>query len=633
VSGVRFQRLFIRGFKSYSTETVWEISLRRDGFFLVSGENGAGKSSLAGALLWVLFGKTERGSKASTIVNRSGQFLTSVAVDLVVGDRDCRLTRTQNPNSLTLAESEGWADARVVTQDEVDALLGISYEGALLTFVFGQFNAFFFDLSPTEKLALLSQFLELDPWIEASDRAKAAARGLSVQVEAARRQLSAGEARVELLGSAIEDTKTRAAAYEGERKTREDRWLAAREAAEDKVELLVDELERSASEVARLEGEIAKARDELLREDELLKRARERVGGLHVARANAEDALKALKKRRGDVARLEGDCPTCLREVTADHLERSLAKLDGELRGLADRADAARRVEVEAIEARDEIEKRLRAVDARFTRAQNHLNTATADRNAASHDKARALAQFEEAKRRLAEVDLEANPYADQLKTQKGELDNESRAAAVRAEEVEQLGNHQALAEFWIKGFRDIRLWVVEQALSELELHVNNAISELGLRGHSIRFDIERPKADGSGVIRGFSVLVYAPGHPDPVSWESWSGGETQRLRIAGAIGLSDLVCARRGFHPSVEFWDEPTAHLNSAGVDDLVELLGVRARQRRRQVYLIDHRAIDAGDFDGEIRVRKSSLGSQLAYNFNVTSPDHKEGYAAQAR
>jgi DNA repair exonuclease SbcCD ATPase subunit len=151
------------------------------------------------------------------------------------------------------------------------------------------------------------------------------------------------------------------------------------------------------------------------------------------------------------------------------------------------------------------------------------------------------------------------------------------------------------------------------QAIEQLELEVNNALGNLGLIGWSVRFDIERETRGGKVTKPGFHVFIKSPENDRAVAWEAWSGGETQRLRLAGSIGLSNLILARAGVSLPFEVWDEPSTYLSGEGITDMLETLYDRARMERKQVWLIDHRSLDFGGFEDTYTVVATSKGTRL--------------------
>jgi len=62
-----------------------------------------------------------------------------------------------------------------------------------------------------------------------------------------------------------------------------------------------------------------------------------------------------------------------------------------------------------------------------------------------------------------------------------------------------------------------------------------------------------------------------------------------------------------------LEVWDEPTAHLSVQGVEDLLDFMYDRAHNDGKQLWLVDHRSLDAGYFDGGVTVAKTEFGSTI--------------------
>jgi len=131
-----------------------------------------------------------------------------------------------------------------------------------------------------------------------------------------------------------------------------------------------------------------------------------------------------------------------------------------------------------------------------------------------------------------------------------------------------------------------------------------------------IKFDIERENKGGR-VTKGFTVLVFAPNRTEPTRWEAFGGGATQRLRLAGNLGLANLIMERRGLRSNVEFYDEPSHHLSNAGIGDLLNTLQERAKLESKRIWVVDHHSLDFG-FDGQVVVTKDEKGSSLSFMNN---------------
>lgn len=94
--------------------------------------------------------------------------------------------------------------------------------------------------------------------------------------------------------------------------------------------------------------------------------------------------------------------------------------------------------------------------------------------------------------------------------------------------------------------------------------------------------------------------------------WEAWSGGEGQRLRLAGTLSLSNLILHQFNQDCNIQVWDEKMLWLSGSGENDMLELLQETAKQHNKQIWLIDQHNLDY-NFDKVITVVKSAEGSHL--------------------
>lgn len=206
------------------------------------------------------------------------------------------------------------------------------------------------------------------------------------------------------------------------------------------------------------------------------------------------------------------------------------------------------------------------------------------------------------------------NPYAGQiaekLEDKKDTLEQQKRLRG----DIASLGEDHTAVSFWVGGFKRVRLFIVEETLRQLELEINNSLASLGLIDWHIALDVERENKSG-GITKGFTVLIHAPGAPGPVKFEAWSGGETQRLCLAGDLGLANLIMERAGLRSTLEFYDEPSQHLSNAGILDLAETLHQRATLTGRRIMVIEHNLLDY-PYTGTITVVKNNDGSHIELN-----------------
>lgn len=247
------------------------------------------------------------------------------------------------------------------------------------------------------------------------------------------------------------------------------------------------------------------------------------------------------------------------------------------------------------------------------TRAETALES-VCDKIAAAWESIKAVATTD---LNIAKTTLENWKTAPNLHTATAEAFRRQRdqAAADQAVEEQRLSKAQERHErykYWVTGFKEIRLKLIDDVLLELEIATNRHAEGLGLHGWSIQFATERETVAGT-VSRGFTTVLRSPEFAEPVPWESYSGGEAQRWQLACAFALAEVLLGRGGIVPNIEVLDEPTQHLSQQGIDDLLSHLKDRASALGRAIYFIDHRSLDRGSFDGMLTVTKDTGGSHL--------------------
>jgi len=564
----------LKNFRSFSGEHFFEFPTE-PGLYCITGlnkknpglgRNGVGKSSLLEAAYWAIYGKTSRNLKGNDVVTWGAKGC-SVVVSLTVGNTTHIIERQQNPNNLVL-------NGAVVDQNAINKAVRLGSEAFLYAVMLPQFGDSFFDLSPANKLSLFSEIMELDFWLDKSRQAAEEAKELDDKKAVKERLLAKCQGRLESLKA------------EGKR------LLDEAEAFNEKQK---DEFEELKAKADALKVSLTK-------EEKLLKTAKQAYLGAEQRLAALPKPDKAVASHkittlRVAIAKLNdvgAQCPTCFQSVPQSHLKAEQARLKGELAEAEAEAKKAAVIEKDQkaiTQNRDDFAREVRLLENRilgFKKDMEYLTSQT------------------------KELEKKTNPYLGMIENCQRDCQNTEADIAEIKLEVEELEKKRVAISYWISGFKRIRLFIIEETLLQLELEVNNNLAGLGLSGWRVEFDVERENKSG-GVTKGFTVLVYTPEHKSPVKYEAWCGGETQRLRLAGDLGLANLIMQGAGLNSRFEAFDEPSAHMSQEGILDLTELLAERAATSQKTIFLVDHHSIEFGGFAGTITMVRDHNGSSI--------------------
>lgn len=614
---MRLESIQFSNFKSFLGKHEIDFTDRQFGLYFVTGENqvepqlganGAGKSTILDALSWGLYGKTLRSLRAGNVFPWAANAKegTKVVIKFVnATDTQHVLERTWHPNALRL-------DGKTVDEEAVITTAGLSYEAFCHSIIIGQFNRVFFDLAPSAKLQLLSDILDLELWTRTSTGASAEAKAQDQAERKAESQLAKVKGKIEEIGTQIVTITEKAEQFEEERQLLIEELRGERDKHStslteytdklSKIDAELDELRRyfvSLEEKMRLLSREGQMLDHDLHE---LAAEKRRCDGLIDAQA---DHFKRLKS-------MGAMCSICNQPISDDHLDGEQHRLRAQRSELFKEMAALQtkylQVEIDRNTFTVTQKQIVKERDAKYRR-RDHCQ-----QRAGEHRKriGRLEAQVESDELRIQEQVERDNPYEQQIAECRRMLSDYKKEAKQHQQTVEDAATRRTACEYWAKGFKQIRLFVVEEAIQYLEVETNNALLALGLKDYVIRLDVERETKSGS-MSKGFHVFVSPPDGPKDVPWEAWSGGETQRLRMAGALGLSNLILNSTGVVSNFLGVDEPTTHLGQEGITALLGYLEQMSYDTEKSIFLIDHHALDYGGFAGTINVIKTDTGSHI--------------------
>lgn len=608
-----FDNLTLANFGSFLGEHELDLASYGPGLHFIRGQNkqeprlgsnGVGKSTLWSALCWCLYGKTTSGLRNPDIQPRFGDKHTTVSVSIRTDDDKHVIMRTTHPNRLLLDDKE-------VGQDQIDQLLCMDYNTLTNAVIFGQGRPLFFDLEPQKKMALFGTVLNLDRWDARAAYASTQASALEQKEAGLAGELNGLEAQSEQIETLLEKAKSAWATWRDERAKELEtaaatlkKLKANREAKETEkagYDLAYDSASTEFKAAQKTSRNLAIANEQLVLERSKI------TSQLTIAKSK----MKELKNELQTLGETD-ECPTCGQSLVGTNLNKHKSELRKKLKVADDAAAVAAEAHdvltYKIDDAQTELTNTRKAErDLQYKAEQNRLaldriNPVIAELNAQ-------IGQLEAGSKKQTE---EANPYADQIKDLRTKRVKLKEQVTELTERLKRLGEQIERTRFWIKGFKEVRLYQIEDVLQELELTTNAALADIGLIDWQVLYAVEKETKSGT-IQRGLNVFITSPKDKAAVRWECWSGGESQRLRLVGALALSEVLLSRASVEPNIEILDEPTRGLSPLGITDLCEYLADRAKQLGKQIYYADHQSVDSVRFSSVLTVVKTAKGSHL--------------------
>ncbi len=604
------QSLSIENFRAIRKELKIDFTKILSGLYFIAGRNeveprlganGASKSTLAiDTIYWALTGGVARDKRpGADIENWYSDGSTRVVLQFVLDDADYEIERGRNPSILTL-------NGKTVQQADIDSLLPLADAALRRTLLIDQFGQMFLSLRPEEKSRIFSETLNLSLWLEASDRASEQVKTSDGKIQRHSLDLAGVESAINEVVAHFETARQNEESFEEETKRKLKEARKQRADAADKAKQCEIALNKARSgweafggldeaeiELNDLKSTRTKTQNELSHQGSVSLTSNRRLDEL-------DKRLKVYIKTK--------KCPECGQNVSDKHIEerrRAISVQFSETEKLLKQTNQKIKDLTKKLE---EVNQTIRSKEIGLVEYHKHLQVVSV----AAGQSLNATRELNVLDMKVQELIETANPFTGVC----DDLQDRHKKLRARRKElkglIEELERNSEIYKFWQRGFKEIRLEQIDSTLLELELSANKHAEALGLEGWEIGLSTERETSSGS-ISHSFTVLLYPPGQKDAISWESYSGGESQRWQLAVTFALSEVLLTRSGLVTDFEVLDEPSIHMSQEGIDDLLACLKDRALELNRRIFVIDHHALDRGSFDGMLTCIKDNKGVRL--------------------
>lgn len=625
-----------------------EIELAERGLVLIQGvnkddssadSNGAGKSSIADAICWALYGVTARGVSADAVVNKKAKKDTEVEIRLTDGTDEYRIIRyrkhTTNKNVTLVQQKSPVAGASPIdlhkgtereTQEVINALVGCSLEVFQAAVYAGQEKMPDLPAMTDKHLKLM---IEEAAGVEVLAKAHtiARARALAAQAEFDKVGATMLAANSSLVTSKMQlaETETKLAEFEVDRPVQAKAELSGvpalmrrRKELEDEVTKrdaidYVGELDTINKKFAALKGE----GDELTRLNGIAQAAQKKL-------TLAESAARLAKQKHADAQTDEENigkkvgtpCGECGKDYCAHDVEavRLLRQSDvvvahGELRKAADAYRTAKSEAEAAQNAATAFEATMTDVTAMAAR-QYDITTEVACINRLKGEIERVDLDVAKLKSAAGVWLKKDNPYTkakELLEAQIATSEAKIAAGQKASDEAEQavMLAQDAVKVYGPAGVRAHILDTVTPYLNDRTSHYLSALADDNI--HAV-WNTLTTNAKGE-VKEKFQIEVTNDKGAE--SFEGLSGGEKRKVRLACAMALQDMVASRASKPINIFIADEVDHALDESGLERLMTVLNEKARERGT-VLVISHNSL-ADWVDNVITVEKISGNARV--------------------
>ena len=599
-----------------------KVELDQRGLVLIQGVNagdssaainGAGKSTLMNSLMWCIYGETSHGVKGDDVLSTGHEKNCRVKVTIEDEGKRYAIIRHRKhkefKNRLIVRGEDGdmTKGKDSLTQEFVERLIGASKE-VFMASIYASQEAMpdLPGMSDKNLKTIVEEAAGVDRLTKAYAIARERANAAAARMETTKTKMDACLSLVESAQNELESAKTSSEAWERDRSERLDVARADLVGAEVTLTEVEMELRSLPEQIRDTENAIGKEREKLASKEEHDAKLVKVRGAITDIRASiriteniqkeAMQRARALKVKAEEVNTKVGEpCPTCGKAYCLEDLSTVKESFVEQARSEISQAQASATSVAkyqEHLEKALKIESSLVASTPDVSAIISRIEQLTKELGTLRHREKEVVAVEALVARARSEVDRitkETNPFLAVIKRHEESLAANKSNYGVLKTELKNIQEQALLLDkarqvYSPAGVRSHILTSVTPFLNAQTAEYLNTLSD-----GNIVAEWSTMESTKKGEWRDkFNISVRKIGASK--TFQTLSGGEKRKVRIACSLALQDLVASRASKNIELFIGDEIDDALDTAGLERLMGILEAKARERGT-VMIISHK------------------------------------------
>ncbi|HCB0050380.1 TPA: AAA family ATPase [Klebsiella pneumoniae] len=599
-----------------------KVELDQRGLVLIQGvnagdssaaSNGAGKSTLMNSLMWCIYGETSHGVKGDDVLSTGHEKNCRVKVTIEDEGKRYAIIRHRKhkefKNRLIVRGEDGdmTKGKDSLTQEFVERMIGASKE-VFMASIYASQEAMpdLPGMSDKNLKTIVEEAAGVDRLTKAYAIARERANAAAARMETTKTKMDACLSLVESAQNELESAKTSSEAWERDRSERLDVARADLVGAEVTLTEVEMELRSLPEQIRDTENAIGKEREKLASKEEHDAKLVKVRGAITDIRASiriteniqkeAMQRARALKVKAEEVNTKVGEpCPTCGKAYCVEDLSTVKESFVEQARSEISQAQASATSVAkyqEHLEKALKIESALVASTPDVSAIISRIERLTKELGTLRHREKEVVAVEALVARARSEVDRitkETNPFLAVIKRHEESLAANKSDYGVLKTELKNIQEQALLLDkarqvYSPAGVRSHILTSVTPFLNAQTAEYLNTLSD-----GNIVAEWSTMESTKKGEWRDkFNISVRKIGASK--TFQTLSGGEKRKVRIACSLALQDLVASRASKNIELFIGDEIDDALDTAGLERLMGILEAKARERGT-VMIISHK------------------------------------------
>lgn len=560
---ITFEKIKYKNILSSGNQFI-ELNLDTHKTNLIRGYNGNGKSLVITALIFTLYGKSNRGTLKRQLVNNVNKKDCVVEIDFTIQDRTYKIRRGISPNIFEIYINGKLQDELSAVRDQQKYLeqniLKMSYKTFMQVVVLGSTNYIpFMELSSAERRDLVEELLDIKIFssmnIVLKDKIRTLEshiREFEIEKTSIENLIKTQEAHIETIRNSGKDIIYQKEVDIKEFLDENQKLIKINEKLQDRIRDLTSEL------------------DALLFNPKKLKQYLNLYGKLQQKLVSLTDEVNFFENH--------SECPTC--KQTVDIEFKTTRKND--------LSTSIEEISLGQIEISNEI-KEEEARERRFKELSNEISKINSNILSNQNEISLKTRQVQKYQKEILDIETKINNQEENLNNLNNLIKKLKKVKRIITQSNKVLDNFK-FSSLLLKD-TGIKSKIIENYIPIMNSQINKYLQLMDLY---INFTLDSE----------FKETINTPVYEN-YSYGSFSEGEKQRINLSLLLAWRDVARIKNSVNCNIIFFDETLdSSLDTSGIEDMLKI--VNHVVKNSNVFIISHRDIYDDKFERVIEVKK---------------------------